>query len=357
MSDASSKGYKFNITNGAVTAVYELKNGRLKNEGIDHNETWSVDGNNVVKSEWEHGRLQTTTYSDLDGDGVFSKGAQAAATGSGAATRTVQEGYKFDINATGAVTAAYEVKHGVTQTQRIDANETYATRGADVVKTEVEHGVTQTVVYSDPDGDGLFSKVSQAYTSTDGANTLTWNSSHYGSDNDDGWSGGKGHDYYHGAVGNDVLKGNDGDDDLWGGDGDDDLYGGAGDDQLSGGDGNDDIFAGLGKDVLAGGAGNDVYKYLSINELGAVAATRDVITDFSAGDKIDLSAIDAMAGYRANDAFKFVGGGADLNLSNANGALWFESGVLYGSTDRDLAAEFQIELTGVTSVAATDFVL
>lgn len=353
MSDASSNGYKFNIVNGAVTAVYEVKNGRIKNEGIDHDETWSVDGNNVVKSEWKHGSLQTTTYSDLDGNGVFAKSAEVY----GATTRIPQEGYKFDIDAVGTVTAAYEVKHGVAQTQRIATNETYTTQGPDVVKTEFEHGVTQTVVYADTDRDGLFSKVSTAYTSTDGANTLTWNRSHYGSDNDDSWNGGKGRDYYHGAVGNDVLKGNDGNDDLWGGDGDDDLYGGTGDDQLSGGNGNDDFFAGFGKDVLTGGAGSDVYKYLSIGEFGAGAATRDVITDFSAGDKIDLSAIDAMAGYRANDAFKFVGSGADLNLSNANGALWFENGVLYGSTDRDLAAEFQIELTGVTSVAATDFVL
>lgn len=359
MSDASSKGYKFNIANGSVTAVYELKNGRLKNEGIDHNETWSVDGDNIVKSEWEHGRLQTTTYSDLDGDGIFSKGAQTHGTpiDSGATTRIPQEDYKFDITATGAVTAAYEVKHGVAQIQRIDANETYASRGADVVKTEFEHGVTQTTVYSDTDGDGLFSKVSKAYSSTDGASTLAWNGSHHGGDNDDSWSGDKGGDYYHAADGNDVLKGNDGNDDLLGGDGDDDLHGGTGDDQLSGGDGNDDVFAGLGKDVLTGGAGNDAYKYLSSGELGATAATRDVITDFSVGDKIDLSSIDAMTGYRSNDAFKFIGGGADLNLANANGALWFEKGVLYGSTDRDLTAEFQIELTGVTSVAAIDLVL
>jgi hypothetical protein len=46
-----------------------------------------------------------------------------------------------------------------------------------------------------------------------------------------------------------------------------------------------------------------------------------------------------------------------LSLANANGAVWFENGVLHGSNDRDTAAEFQIELVGVTLISQTDLVL
>lgn len=44
-------------------------------------------------------------------------------------------------------------------------------------------------------------------------------------------------------------------------------------------------------------------------------------------------------------------------IAAANGALWFRDGILYGSTDKDVAAEFEIELTGATSMTAADFIL
>lgn len=73
MSSNSSKGYKFNIQDGVVSAVYEIKNGRVKLEDMDRDETWTVNGNQVVKTENEHGHLETTVYADVDGDGIYSK--------------------------------------------------------------------------------------------------------------------------------------------------------------------------------------------------------------------------------------------------------------------------------------------
>ena len=60
------------------------------------------------------------------------------------------------------------------------------------------------------------------------------------------------------------------------------LSGGAGADVLDGGEGNDRLVGGTGADVLTGGAGADVFVLSSANE-GA-----DRITDFAAGDTIDL---------------------------------------------------------------------
>ena len=73
MSNDANKGYQFTVVNGAVTAVYEIKNGRAKFEKMDRDESWSVDGNNIVKTETEHGRIETTIFSDIDGDGIFAK--------------------------------------------------------------------------------------------------------------------------------------------------------------------------------------------------------------------------------------------------------------------------------------------
>jgi len=63
----------------------------------------------------------------------------------------------------------------------------------------------------------------------------------------------------------------------------------------------------------------------------------------------------APTGNSTNDAFTFIGSVANLSLANANGALWFDQGVLYGSTDVDLVPEFSIELVGVTNFELTDF--
>ena len=62
MSNDANKGYQFTVINGAVTAVYEIKNGRAKFEKMDRDETWTVDGANIVKTESEHGRIETRTY-------------------------------------------------------------------------------------------------------------------------------------------------------------------------------------------------------------------------------------------------------------------------------------------------------
>ena len=73
--------------------------------------------------------------------------------------------------------------------------------------------------------------------------------------------------------------------------------------------------------------------------------------------ELDLSGIDAKAGNWTNDAFVYIGSASNLSAANANGAVWFENGVLYASTNNDTAAEFQIQLAGVTELLSTDLIL
>jgi Ca2+-binding RTX toxin-like protein len=157
------------------------------------------------------------------------------------------------------------------------------------------------------------------------------------------------------GAGNDILIGSQFADDLRGGDGNDYVIGGAGNDKLYGGGGSDKIYGGAGKDLMSGAAGADIFVYKSVAESGPGEGA-DVIVDFSAtqGDKIDLSAIDAVAGTDANDAFTFIGGDAFTGVA---GQLQFKGGVLMGDINGDMQADFAIILNNVTTLAANSLVL
>lgn len=161
--------------------------------------------------------------------------------------------YKFDF-LNGAITAVYEIEHGIIRREYIEANEHWGLLGNYVVKTEDEHGLKETSFYSDTDGDGLYARISQAYLGSDGS-ALT--ETRHGSDADDRWNGTMGDDYYYGGLGNDVLTGDDGSDELFGADGDDYIVGGLGIDKLYGGYGNDALYGGDGDDYFYSLAGSD----------------------------------------------------------------------------------------------------
>jgi Ca2+-binding RTX toxin-like protein len=155
----------------------------------------------------------------------------------------------------------------------------------------------------------------------------------------------------------DMLFGSRGNDVLRGAAGCDTLLGGLGNDTIYGGQGGDDIFGGAGRDVLVGGAGEDAFIYQrAADSPGGVG--HDVITDFQPGiDWIDLCQVDANAGAAGNQAFHWIGtdaftGAGQLRYEIANGVT-----TIYGNTDADSAAEFQIQLSGTHELHACDFVL
>jgi Ca2+-binding RTX toxin-like protein len=114
----------------------------------------------------------------------------------------------------------------------------------------------------------------------------------------------------------------------------------------------DNLSGNSGVNVLTGGAGADVFVFSAA--LDSPAATPDVITDFTTGDKIDLSLIDADSSTLSDDAFSAT----LVSDFTAAGQLKLLDGVLFGNTDSDLVtAEFAIALTGVTSLTSGDFIL
>ena len=169
----------------------------------------------------------------------------------------------------------------------------------------------------------------------------------HGGDGNDNLSGGNDNDTLAGGAGNDSLDGGNGADSLDGGADNDSLSGGndidvlnggSGNDNLSGGNGNDSLNGGAGNDIMTGGNGADAFVF---TEIGGA----DRIMDFNrgAGDKVNLAAIDAVAGG-ADNAFSFIGSGA---FSGVAGQLraYSQSGNFYvaGDVDGNGVADFTIQ--------------
>lgn len=162
----------------------------------------------------------------------------------------------------------------------------------------------------------------------------------------------------------DVAATDAGGDYLDGGVGADTLYGQRGDDFLFGGPAADKLNGGMGRDELEGGSGKDVFLFTAINE-SVVRSNRDVIQDFSHGqkDKISLSDIDAdqRGAAPGNQAFQFIGSEtfADYHSENPTvfGMVRFANGIVQGNVNSRLIADFEIALTDVTSLVGTDFLL
>ena len=135
------------------------------------------------------------------------------------------------------------------------------------------------------------------------------------------------------------------------------IEGGSHDDRQLGGAGDDRLDGGAGKDRLEGGAGADSFAFASAAHSASGAA--DQVWDFASGiDRLDLSAIDAIAGSAANDAFTFIGNSA---FSNVAGQLRVQTvggqAHIFGDTNGDGLADFQIIVANTTLVAAGDFIL
>jgi Ca2+-binding RTX toxin-like protein len=178
-----------------------------------------------------------------------------------------------------------------------------------------------------------------------------------------------------------VVEGGDANDVLTGGAGNDSLIGGGGADVLSGGAGDDIINGGQDADTLTGGAGNDRFVFSLFNPFTGAPPTDsspttiDTITDFTAGDLIDLPDISTInsKGLAFNAAplnFNYIGvnsgtqdsvnafdGFVDVYWRNNTSANRLE---LWVDSDDDglfSEADLLINLTqaGKTAITVSDF--
>ncbi len=149
--------------------------------------------------------------------------------------------------------------------------------------------------------------------------------------------------------GDDTIRGTSGNDVIRGLGGNDTLIGLAGADVLLGDDGNDRLVGGAGADVLNGGTGSDLFVYETAGDSPA-GAGHDVIQDFRSGvDDIDLTALGDLTFIGKKG---FSGTEGEFRAVSGDGFMMIEADL-----DGDAVADFQIELSGVTKISQTDFLI
>ena len=128
------------------------------------------------------------------------------------------------------------------------------------------------------------------------------------------------------------------------------MIGGAGDDLLDGGGG---------RDVAIGGSGADIFLFDDGDMPGKRSQDSDVIRDFdfSQGDRVDLAAVDAIAGG-SDDAFHFIGQDAfSGNAGELRYSVFSNHLLLSGDLTGDGFADFAIRLDALTTISASAFFL
>lgn len=137
------------------------------------------------------------------------------------------------------------------------------------------------------------------------------------------------------------------------------IDGNDGDNVISGLGGNDTLFGGGGVDTLTGGNGNDVFRYTAAAESGLGAGQRDIVSDFGAGDKISVLALDGNLARDGNQGFRFVGEGSfhGAGIGEVGYSFSGANTLVNVDTDGDGVVNFRIELTGHHDLTAADFIL
>jgi hypothetical protein len=93
---------------------------------------------------------------------------------------------------------------------------------------------------------------------------------------------------------------------------------------------------------------------------GVGAFQRDIVTDFQHNvDKVDLSGIDASKTLAGNQAFSFIGAAGFTTEAQVRIAFDVNQGItlIQGNTDTDVAPEIEVQLNGLLTTSAADFVL
>jgi Ca2+-binding RTX toxin-like protein len=138
------------------------------------------------------------------------------------------------------------------------------------------------------------------------------------------------------------------------------IFSGSGNDTLIGSANGDLIYGNLGADTMTGGGGDDVFLFTDVAQ--STGPGTDRITDFTLGDKIDLSQIDADTTLAGDQSFNFIGSGGFSNHAgelraeyDAAHGVWTVQGDVNGDGVADIT--ILVQTTNNHPIVTTDFIL
>lgn len=132
---------------------------------------------------------------------------------------------------------------------------------------------------------------------------------------------------------------------------------------LRGEAGADTLHGSSGADELWGGSGADRFLYYGVSDSGTAASTRDGIRDFNraAGDRIDLSELDANQTTVGNDEFTSFAAYGVLESVAPGSIRWSILGdgstLIRVYTDEDASSDMTIQVFGMGQAQQGDFIL
>ena len=176
--DDRDDALKIRTRGSRVVKVKEWDDGRWKREDIDRNERYYLQDDLLVHKE----RNRTRYYEDTNGDGIWRRtskpgssslsadvssdpviaGGMPAASSRSDDSWDRDDAHRFDL-VNGQVTNLQEFDDGRWRSERIDYNETWTFDGTSLIKTERERYGSEISTFTDPDGDGVFTKISEIY--------------------------------------------------------------------------------------------------------------------------------------------------------------------------------------------------
>ena len=159
---SSDKEYLFTIEGDAVTAYFEVEP-----KSIGSNDSFVIDGDQIILTKETSDGTRTTVFSDPDGDGFYAIASSTDEDDEDHHDLGHDHGhksFKFDI-ADGAVIAVYELDDGVWELKPIDhdGSETYTVEGDTVIRTETKPFGFEITHYEDSDGDGIYFRTAEEW--------------------------------------------------------------------------------------------------------------------------------------------------------------------------------------------------
>ena len=308
-------------------------------------EIFGGNGNDLIFGDTAPDLTPYGVVTSFDGDPVWALNGSSDKLYGEAGNDTIHGGGGFDQI------------YGGTGSDRIygeaDADYLYGDQSADRIwggtgNDQVYGGAGIDVIFGEDGNDSLYGE-DFASSAGDGGDTI---------------KGGDGNDDIRGGAGADLLYGDRGDDTMTGGglssDGSNDLgdtcNGGIGNDFIYGNYGADVINGGAGLDNLDGGDGADIFVYRLIAD--SRRAAPDVISNFNSAavDRIDVSAIDAIAGG-LDDGFTFRGSSAFNGLGQIRAYTSGTDTFIDFNTTGTNAPDMRIVLMGIIAIDLADFVV